>query len=57
MQDEQLDLAELCDLLVRKTTELLKMMEQKTKSEQLQTLKKEVESIQDVIRNHKHRSP
>jgi hypothetical protein len=53
---EHLNLGELCDLLVQKTTELLKLMEQKAKSEQLQPLKKDVEQIQEAIRMHKHKS-
>ena len=55
MQEPQhMSLADLCDQLVKKTTELLKLLEQKTKSDQLRELKKEVEQIQDAIKNHKH---
>ena len=51
-EHEHMTLADLCDLLVTKTTELLKMIEKKTKGDQLQPLKKEVESIQDAIKKH-----
>ncbi len=47
---EQMDMGELCDMLVRKTTDLLKMMEQRSKGDQLQQLKKEVEGIQEAIK-------
>ena len=51
-EHEQMSLVELCDLLVQKTTQLLKMMEQKSKSDQLQQLKIEVESIQHAIKKY-----
>jgi hypothetical protein len=51
-EHEQMSLVDLCDLLVQKTTQLLKLMEQRTKSDQLQQLKIEVESIQHAIKKH-----
>ena len=50
---EKMSLVDLCDLLVDKTTELLKLMEQKTKGDGLQNLKKEVEQIQAEIKARK----
>ena len=53
-EHEQMSLVDLCDLLVQKTTQLLKMMEQKTKGDQLRQLKIEVENIQHAIKTREN---
>lgn len=44
------DLAVLCDLLVEKTMQLLKVMEQKSDPARIHKLKNEVELIQSAIK-------
>jgi hypothetical protein len=52
MQNEigRKDLGELCDLLVDRTMQLLKVLEKKTDPVRIQELKKEVELIQSAIK-------
>ena len=44
------DLGGLCDLLVEKTMQLLKVLEQKTDHDRIHELKTEVEFIQSAIK-------
>ena len=46
-------LTALCDLLVEKTMDLLKVMEQKSDPDRIEKLKNEVELIQSAIKAHK----
>lgn len=46
-------LAVLCDLLVEKTMDLLKVMEQKSDPARIEKLKNEVELIQSAIKAQK----
>lgn len=46
-------LAVLCDLLVEKTMDLLKVMEQKSDPDRIEKLKNEVELIQSAIKAQK----
>jgi len=46
-------LAALCDLLVEKTMDLLKVMEQKSDPDRIEKLKNEVELIQSAIKAQK----
>jgi hypothetical protein len=47
------DLTQLCDLLVTRTMQLLKEMEQRSNASRIQELKKDVELIQAAIREKK----
>ncbi len=45
-----MDLGDLCDLLVEKTMQLLKVLEQKSDPARIRELKSEVELIQSAIK-------
>lgn len=47
------DLTQLCDLLVEKTMQLMRLMELKTEPENFRGLKEEVEEIQSAIQARK----
>jgi hypothetical protein len=49
-QRKQLELAELCDLLVEKTTELLDAMNKKANEQTIMERRKDVEKVQSMIK-------
>jgi hypothetical protein len=47
------DLTQLCDLLVEKTMQLLKVMEERSSPARIHEIKREVELIQSAIKEKK----